>query len=179
MRDILNKYGIPSNTLAAAVGFLNEQAEDEDSEVVTNFNAEFGLTPNWEDAGMVARFIVDAILRGAEDIAAVKGYVTKRLTGNTPPSIVGRPVVVAAAPVYEDSEVVVTAVEDVAPAVAVKGKRGRKKNGLSAMCKAVAIIEGYAKGTERQTVLDALVSAGINKSSAAVYMWRYNNGERD
>lgn len=179
MRDILAKHGIPSNTLAAAVGFLNEQ--DEDSEVIESFNAEFGLTPNYQDATMVARFAVDAILRGAEDIATVKSYVGKRLTGTSPPTVVGRPIVVAAAPVYEDAAVVVTPVEEdpTSIPVAVKGKRGRKKNGLSAMCKAVKVIEGFAAGTERQTIIDALIAANINKSSAAVYLWRYNNGERD
>lgn len=57
-----------------------------------------------------------------------------------------------------------------------KGKAGRKR-GKSVFCKAVAIIEANPKA-DRETLLKLIMDSGVGKSSAQVYLWRYNKGER-
>lgn len=185
MRDLLTKYGIPSNTLVAAVNALNEASE----ETIEGFNREFGITTTGDDALSSARFAADAILRGADTTAKVVAFVGKRMLGQaaalaapTSVMVVGQPVVdtptVTIVPV-EEQPVAVEAGAEAAPVVKVKGRPGRKRLGNSDMCKAVAAIESAPKGALRDEVLNCIIAAGIKKSSAVVYLWRYNKGERE
>jgi hypothetical protein len=182
MRDLLTKYGIPTDTLVSAVHFLNEASE----KTVKAFNAEFGLTPPAADALSAARFAADALsaarfaadalFRGAA-VDKVAGYVGKRLLGLTPQPA---PIIIAAAPPIVETETVtvVQVASEQSAFPTVKGKRGRKKLGNSDMCKAVTAIESADKKADRQTLLNCIVAAGIKQASAVVYLWRYNNGER-
>lgn len=175
MQTIMTKHGIPTATLALAVAFLN----DADATTVTAFNAEFGLTPSRNDATAVARFAADAVLRGADTIGKVSGYVFKRMTGVvTAPA----PIIIVAAPVVQTEDVTIVEVEtlDAAPVVTLRGKRGRKKNGKSEFCKAVKVIQDSPATASRRLLLDCMVAAGIKEQSAVVYLWRYKTkGERE
>jgi hypothetical protein len=176
MLNVLTKYGIPTDTLVKAVNYLNDAPEA----VIASLNSEFNLSPPKCDALATARFVADAIFRGAT-ADKIPGYVGKRLLGQVPAPA---PTVVVmnadALPVIDETEeyVVVQAAPTPEPALeSVKGKRGRRKDGKSAMCKAVAIIEKNAKA-DRHTILDAIVASGVKQTSAVVYLWRYNKGER-
>jgi hypothetical protein len=188
MRDLLTKHGIPTASLAAAVAFLN----DAPASTITAFNAEFRLTPTDEDALSVARFAADAVFKGATAVDKVVGYVAKRMLGAAPAVDKPAPVVMTGVPVLADVDVVVAPVlppvvqKEAAPAVTVKGRRGRKRLGNSDFCKAVAAIESAPAGAERATLLDLICAQAsanggtIKRSSAVVYYWRYHTlGERE
>ncbi len=180
MLDRLTKHRIPATNIAAASAFLNAAPEA----TLAAFNAEFGLTPDEDDALAVARFAADAVLRGAGAVDKVVAYVAKRMMGIAPkPVIAASPVTVVGAPVVDTPEVVIAPVVEIptetAPVIKVKGKRGRKRLGNSDMCKAVAAIESAPTGADRQVLLDCIIAAGIKQSSAVVYLWRYNKGERE
>lgn len=177
MRDTLTKHGIPDTNVVAAVSFLN----DADESVLNAFNHEFGLSPDEDDTLKVARFAATAVLNGAADVGAVKAFVSKRIIGIMP--VLNAPVMVIGVPVVDTPEVTVTEVVEVsfdptAPVV-VHGRKGRRKNGKSEFCKAVKVIEAQPEGVTRKTILDAIVAEGVKASSAIVYLWRYNKGERD
>ena len=185
MRDLLTKHGIPSDNLSAAVDFISAASEEK----VSAFNAEFGFNLNDDDATTAARFAVDAIYRGAATVDKVVGHVAKRMTG-APEKAAAAPVtmVMAGPAAVDNSEVTVAPVEAVtegdgqteaAPAVKVKGRRGRKRLGNSDFCKAVSIIQSLPANADRKTVLDCLVAQNIKQTSAVVYLWRYNKGERE
>lgn len=179
MLDRLSKHRIPATNIAAATNFLNSAPEA----TLVAFNAEFGLTPADEDALAVARFAADAVLRGAGAVDKVVAYVAKRMMGIAPKPVIAASPVIVGAPVVDTPEVVIAPVVELpaetAPVIKVKGKRGRKRLGNSDMCKAVAAIEGAPTGADRQTLLDCIIAAGIKQSSAVVYLWRYNKGERE
>lgn len=188
MRSILLQQGIPADTLADAVSFLNSAPD----EAIESFNAAFGLTPDDSDALAVARFAVDAIFKGAASVDKVVGYVAKRMLGVAPkPDTKPAPVVMAGSPVVDNEDVTVVPVvvmpevrEATVPAIKVKGKRGRKRLGDSDMCTAVKAIE-TAPGAERATLLDLICAqpskngGTIKQTSAVVYLWRYGKGERE
>jgi hypothetical protein len=187
MRSILLQQGIPAESLADAIDFLNSAPDA----TIEAFNAAFGMTPDDADALAVSRFAVDAIFKGAASVDKVVGYVAKRMLGIAPkPEAKPSPVVMVGAPVVDNEDVTVVPVvvmpevrEETVPTIKVKGKRGRKRLGDSDMCKAVAVIEA-TPGVERATLLELICaqpSKGgglIKESSAAVYLWRYNKGER-
>ena len=181
MRNLLTKHGIPDTTLIAAVDFLNVA----DEATVEGFIREFKLTMNGRDALAAARFAADAIFRGAGAVDKVVGYVAKMMTGFAPkPAARAVPVTMTGGPVVDMSEVVLVPVEptvreEVAPVIAVKGRRGRKRLGDSDFCKAVSAIEGAPKDIGREGLLNCIVAQGIKQSSAVVYLWRYNKGERE
>ena len=176
MLNLLNKHGIPADTISNAVCFLNSADDD----IVTAFNHEFGLTMEGDDALSAARFAADAIFRGATSVAKVVGYVAKRMTGqaDTPQA---KTVVMVGAPTVETAVDIVQMhhTDPEGELVAVKGKRGRKRLGNSDFAKAVSIIQTNHLAS-RQTVIDCLIAANIKESSAAVYYWRYHTkGERE
>lgn len=178
MRNLLTQYGIPDTNLRDAVEFLNVA----DGSVIESFTGNFGLNLYGNDALTAARFATDAILRGAATEDKVKGYVSKMMTGGA--ARVHQRVTIVGAPVVETDEVVIAPVEpvvreEVAPAIVVKGRKGRKRLGNSDFCKIVPVIEGAPKDAGRQGILNAIMAAGIKESSAKVYLWRYNNGERE
>ena len=181
MRDLLNKHGIPADSLPEAVDFVSSASED----AVQSFNAEFGIKLSGLDAITAARFAVDAIYRGAGAVDKVVGYVAKRMLAG-PEKAAQKPstVTTVGAPVVDTPEVTVAPVVPIvdgsaAPPVKVKGRRGRKRLGNSDFCKAVATIDAMAPGADRNTILDCIVASGIKRSSAVVYLWRYNKGERE
>lgn len=178
MRNILTKHGIAATNLRDAVEFLNSA----DDSKVEAFNREFGLHMSGADALSAANFAADAIFRGATAVDKVVGYVAKRMTGMAVQAAPVAPerMVVVGVPVVDTPEVTIVPVVVLsdAPVVSVKGRRGRKRLGNSDFAKVVGIIEANA-GQERRTVLDCIVAQGIKDSSAAVYLWRYNKGERE
>lgn len=185
MRNLLTKHGIPADSLPGAVDFISAASED----AVLAFNAEFGITMTGHDAFTAARFAVDGIYRGAAAVDKVVGYVAKRMTG-APEKAVQKPVtvVMAGAPVVDTPDVTVAPVvavtesdgrTEAVPVIKVKGRRGRKRLGNSDFCKAVAALGALPATADRKTMLDCLVSKGIKRTSAVVYLWRYNNGERE
>lgn len=182
MRNLLTKHGIPTTNLAAAVEFLNEAPES----TANAFAAEFGLKMTGNEALTAARFAADAIFRGAGAVDKVVGYVAKRMTGMPASAAPVAPVrvVMVGQPVVDNESVTIAPVvveagtPTTAPTVKVKGKPGRKRLGNSDFCKAVAAIEA-SKSKDRQALLDCIVAAGIKQTSAVVYLWRYNKGERE
>lgn len=175
MRDLLTKHDIPDTTISAAVEFLNSAPDD----AVESFTKEFGLSLNRTDTLSAGRFAADAILRGADSVDKVRGYIAKRMLGSpAPPVITITPVTLAGIPSVDNSLVTVTPmVMDEVPSAPIKGKRGRPKS--KAFANAATLLDGLAHKAERAVMLDCLVAAGINKSSAAVYVWRYNKGLRE
>lgn len=176
MRNLLTQYGIPSDNLRDAVEFLNAA----DYDTAEDFIAEFGLKLYGPDALSAARFAVDAVFRNADSTSKVVGYVSKMMTGGASRAP-QRPVTIVGVPVVETETVTIVPVEPEAnaPAIVVKGRRGRRRLGNSDFCKAVVAIEAAPKDGGREGILDCIIAAGIKRSSAVVYLWRYNNGERE
>lgn len=183
MRDLLTKHRIPTTNIAAASGFLSSASD----ETVAAFISDLGLSLSGSDALSAARFAADAILRGAGSVDKVVGYVAKRMTGTAPkPAVATSPVRIVGEPVVDTPEVVVApVVMETAPAVKMKGKRGRPRLGNSDFCTAVAAIEAAPKGSDRATLLSLIAAQSsakggtIKDTSAIVYLWRYNKGERE
>jgi hypothetical protein len=186
MRDLLTKHRIPATNIVAATDFLNSA----DDSVIRAFIGEFGLNLNGSDAIAAARFAADAILRGAGAVDKVVGYVSKRMTGFAPkPAPAVSPVRIVGEAVVDTPEVIVAPVVEVraeaVPVIKVKGKRGRPRLGNSDFCTAVKAIEAVGPKAERAALLAAVTSqasskgGNIKQSSAVVYLWRYNNGERE
>ena len=174
MRTILEQHTIPTTTIAAAVAAMTSM----DDNLLVSFCNDFGLTPTADDALTTARFAADAVFRGAVDKAAVVAYVRKRLLGQ---AVVNAPIIVIGVPVVDTPDLTVVQVTDAEPdtsAAPVKYGRGRRKNGKSDFCKAVATIEAAGAAASRETVLQCLVASGIKQTSAVVYLWRYGKGER-
>lgn len=181
MRTKLAEYGVPTASLPAAVEFLNTANEDK----LTDICKGFGLTPKEADLLTTAKFIADACIRLGDggSVDKVVGHVRRKTLGmaTTLPQP-NAPVVVVGAPVVDSPEVTIAPVVPLATPEQepVRRGRGRRKNGKSDFCKAVAIIENAGTGAERETVLKAMIAAGIKQNSAAVYMWRYHTkGERN
>ena len=147
------------------MAFLNE-AEYDTLEAIAG---EFGFTG---DAYNQAKHAVVAILKGATAVDKVVWYVNKQ-TAPAP----AKPVTIVGAPVVDNSDVLlVEVVEDDAPETPVKatGTRRRRNSDFSRAAEAIA-----ATGSaERSVWLAAMADIGIKKSSAVVYSWRYQNGER-
>lgn len=184
MRNLLTLHGIPSDSINSAVEFLNSAPDA----TIQAFIKEFDLNLKGADALVAARFAADAIFRDAKAVDKVVGYVAKRMTGMAEkPATTPFRVVMVGGPVVDTSEVSVVPVvalgesdgrAEVAPAMVVKGRRGRKRRGDSAMCKAVKAIEASG-AKEREALLQCIIAQGIKESSAVVYLWRYNKGERE
>lgn len=180
MRTKLASLGVPADSLSAAVEFLNKADRSLHVEVCTAF----GLNFDGADALTAARFVADACIRLGDggSVDKVVGHVRRKMTGmapTLPPP--NAPVVVVGAPVVDNREVTIAPVIPLAKPQEepVRRGRGRRKNGKSDFCKAVAIIEANMSG-DRSVQIGALLKAGITKSSAAVYLWRYHTkGERD
>jgi hypothetical protein len=179
MRDFLTKYGISTDTLSAAVNSINAA----DDSVTKAFVAEFGMTLSGDDSRSAARFAADAILRGANSSDKVVGFVRKRIAGLSVANLTFTAPVAASAPVAVVEEVedvpVVTVTEDTTvPLVTVEVKRGRGRPRLenNDVAKAVAIIESMA-GSKLVEQRRAIIAAGIHKSSANVYLWKYHHGK--
>lgn len=183
MRDLLTKHRIPSTNIVAATDFLNAA----DASLVSAFIRDLGLNLSGNDALSAARFAADAILRGAGAVDKVVQYVAKRMTGTAPkPVAAASPVRIVGEPVVDTPVVVVAPVViDKAPVIKVKGKRGRPRLGNSDFCTAVAAIEALGPKAERSALLAAVTAqasskgGNIKETSAVVYLWRYNKGERE
>ena len=177
MREILTKHGIPTTNLMEVSEFISSA----DYPTIRDFNREFGLhIGGRDDAESAACFAADAILRGATSVDKVVSYVSKRMTGQAAkPEPRAYTVVMAGPAVVDTPEVtIVPVVVSKANTVTVKGRRGRKRLGDSDFCKAVSIIEANPKA-DRETLKACIIAAGINNSSAGVYLWRYGKGERE
>lgn len=179
MKTTLNEFSVNTERLDRACLTI----EAMNREKVLDFCGRFGLTPAYDDAYSTARYVADAVIRGADSVDKVVGYVRKKVLGQTTkPVILNAPVTIVGQPIVDNEVVTITPVADTSPRTspAVRYGRGRRKNGKSDFCKAVAVIERLGASTERDLLLSAMIADGLNKSSAAVYYWRYmTKGERD
>jgi len=183
MRSKLTDLGIPADSLNAALEFLNTAP----NALLSDLCVAFGLTPKLEDTLPTARFIADAAVRLGDggSVEKVVSHVRRKMLGIAPPP--PAPVRVVGPTVKTIADVVIAPVVEVkadaveveaSPVVTPYAGRGRRRNGNSDFCKAVAIIEATGSA-ERGVRLAALLAAGYNKSSAGVYLWKYNSGARD
>lgn len=123
------------------------------------FLAMFNLSASAvDDVDRVCRMVLDGMDAGAKTEHQIRKYMTSKMLGLNPTD-----------DPFEKIE------SNPVPTVET---RGRKKNGQSAFCKAVSLIQSSPAGTTRSVILDSLISAGIPPASAPVYLWRYNKGER-
>lgn len=162
MRDLLTKHGIPATNINDAVEYLDSA----DYGALEAFSGEFGLVG---DAYEHAKHAVAAILRGASSVDKVVWYVTKQ-TAPAP----AKPLTIVGGPIVDNSTVMLVEVveNDVEPVKAVARRRRS-----SDFQRAVTAIEACGS-VERSAWLAAMADIGIKKSSAVVYSWRYQNGER-
>lgn len=176
MKELLKEYGIADTRLLDATKSIENISDD----TLREFCGRFGLTPASADVPQTARLVADALLKGADSVDKVVGYVRKRMMGHVEkPVVLNAPVRIVGVPVVDNAEVIIAPVVPLAAVATIRPGRGRRKNGRSDMCKAVALIEAAGEAADRDTILASLVAGGLNKSSAAVYLWRYNKGERD
>ena len=175
MHTLLGRYGITTTSVNRAVQTVNTMSNSMIDAMVN----ELGLVVAPGDAHRVAKCIIHALMSGAVDKDAVVNFVYKRV-----PKL---EVEVQTAPVVIDSVHGVSVISSggivatsapLGVAAPITGRLGRSKLGNSAFSRAVALLED-SQHLSRAGKLDLLVSADIKKSSAVVYLWRYNNGERE
>ena len=177
MRHLLTKHGIPTTNLMEASDFITASYPPD----VKRFLLEFTLAfPSDDDSESAACYAIDAILRGATSVDKVVAFVAKRFSGrDVKPEPRAYTVVTSGPAMVDTPEVtIVPVVVSGANTVTVKGRRGRKRLGNSDFCKAVSIIEANPEA-DRDTIKACIMAAGINSSSAGVYLWRYGKGERE
>ena len=178
MKTILNEFSINTERLDRACLSIDAMRTD----IAQDFCGRFGLTPTYDDAHSTARYVADAVIRGADSVDKVVGYVRKKVMGQTvKPVTLNVPVTIVGVPIVDNESVTISAVTETDPQTApvVRHGRGRRKNGKSDFCKAVAVIERLGASSNRDLLLNAMIADGLNKSSAAVYLWRYmSKGER-
>lgn len=175
METFLSRYGIPTASVNRAVQSVNGLSNHTIAQMVK----EFGLEISTDENHRAAKCIVHALLSGASDKDAVVNFVYKRVARLEP--------VVQTAAVTVDSFQTVSVISSggivatTAPLAAVStitGKMGRQKLGNSAFNRAVTLLD-ESNHLSRSAKIDSLIAAGIKKSSAVVYLWRYNNGDRE
>jgi hypothetical protein len=188
MREVLVKFNIPTDTPAAAVHAITALDESK----LNEFVREFGMSSSL-NALATARFLAEAVVKGAGSVDKAVTYARNRMLGMAP--AVDSPVIrISAAPVMVTEDVTVT--EDVevpveaAPVVAtvakvVKGTKGRQgldpaKQGVTDFMRACRVMETFPEGAERATVKAAIIAAGVPEKSVNVYMWQYyTKGKRE
>ena len=168
MKSILTDLGIPTASLAKAYDHL-----DVADGVPSKLLGRLSLVIKSEDAFDAARLAVRAIMAGDHmTMERVRAYVLKELVPSTP---VSTRIFIQAVVLETPDVVVTTTAPDQFP---VRVRKGRTRTGNSDFALTVPLIE-QCKGLARATIIDRIMTERkIGKSSANVYLWRYNKGER-
>lgn len=177
LTELLVKRDIPTESVVRAVARVSTVPMPS----IVALVEELEVRVDRKDYEKAAKNIVAAIIAGADTAAKVQEAVYKRIPKVAvvvaPPRVLAVSPVASGLPTVETNAMLATPVNpaNVAPVV---GRRGRKKLGNSDFNKVVGILDANPN-VGRDAALNLLIAAGIKKSSAVVYVWRYNKGERD
>ena len=184
MFTVLKKYGIPSKSLASAHAFVDSFTSIE----LNTFNGEFGFGGNYthRDPLVIAKSAVTAVFEGADSVDEIAGFIRNQISETsfaqrefvpnmTFSGLQGFRMTGAA---FTVGDIVVAPVMTDGEAEPVTGKVGRKRRNNSEFCRAVTVLDAASKNLSRADLLQLVIAEGISKSSAPVYLWRYNKGER-
>lgn len=171
LKALLVEHGITINSAARAVQDVNYLSPKAVKALVTDL----GLSVN--DHVAAAKYAVNAILSGVEDLERIATYVY----GKTPkavvvvPSVYVSPSVTMVSPLGEINQGILPThlIPNFEP---VTVRKARRKNGNSGFDRSKAILLANPNAT-RDEQLKLLVAAGIVDKSAVVYLWRFNKGE--
>jgi hypothetical protein len=163
-------------SVSRAVQTINDKPDATVKALVNEFHLEVAET----DVDRAAKYIVHAILNAAQTSDAVVAHVYTRVPRYKAPAAVATPQYnMTIAPF--GAQVSVPEAEPDAPlatpvvmADAVSAVRNRAP---SAFVSAVALLDDN-KTLARSAQIELLKTNGIKESSAVVYIWRYNKGER-
>jgi hypothetical protein len=176
----LAKFEIPTNSVVQAVQGAGELEADD----ARLFNALFDIQS--DDPVLAARYIANAVMKGAENEAAVRTYVETRIKVAASAAIksttfVETPTIVEVNPEVEvtptpEVEAVAVEVEAAEPiqnaengVIVAKRGRGRPALAETAYDRAVKAVQASGK-YDTKSMIATLEAVGIKKASANVYI---------
>lgn len=177
LEAVLGRYAIPMASVNRGVQSINDKSDATVKALVNEFRLEVAES----DIDRAAKCIVHAILNAAQTSEAVVAHVYTRVPRAKPVAAATNPqyrMTIApfgaqvSVPVVESNVALALPVEMAETAAATVRVRP-----ASAFSKAVELLEAN-KAISRAAQIDLLKANDIKESSAVVYIWRYNKGER-
>lgn len=177
LEAVLVRYAIPMVSVSRAVQTINDKSDATVKALVNEFKLEVAES----DIDKAAKYIVHAILNAAQTSEAVVAHVYTRVPRVKPAAAATNPqyrMTIApfgtqvSVPVAESNVALALPVE-VAETAAAKVR----VRAPSAFLKAVELLDAN-KGIGRTAQIELLKTNDIKESSAVVYIWKYNKGER-